>query len=146
MAQVNGMSVGRDYAFAYYDVRTGVVVNMGDVIGVKVRKTNHRIESRRYNDTPRFGFIPGGYEIDFDLIRVDPDIEDFQLAYDTVFNAGGDCPGGFLNETVSYSGGLVRTFQYVGFVFAIDDVSDVSREKNITSRGKGMASDKKRIS
>ena len=139
---VNGMSVGKDYSFSFFDVRTQQVVNMGDVVGVRVRKTNHRIESRRYNAVPRFGFVPGGYEIDFDFIRVDPDIEDWQLQYDTNFNQGGDCPGGFLNETVTYKGGLVRSFQYLGFVFAIDDVSDVTREKNVTSKGKGMASDK----
>lgn len=143
---INGQVVGRDYDLSFFDARTGTVIDLGDVQSVSIRSNKHQIKSSPYNDNPRFGYIEDGYAIAFQFVRTTGALEDFALDQASTFTSGGNCPSGILNETVRYSDGSTRSYQYTGFVFHLDDVADISREKNVTARGEGMASTKKRVS
>lgn len=139
------MTVGRDYSIVFYDVNSGQVVDFGDVQQFSINAQKHDIKSMPYNDVPRFGYINDGYKITFTITRVNPDLEDFQLAQTAAFNAGQHVKAGFLNETVNNPDGTVSRYQYTGFVFWLTDIGDVSREKNVQMKAEGYASDKVRI-
>lgn len=142
---VSAMSVGRDYSIVFYDRNTGDTVELGDVQSVRITHRKSDIESQPYNDEPRFGFIPGGYDISFDIVRVNAQLENFHLGLVDDFYAGRHVRDGFLNETVRNPNGSVERYQYTRFVFFISDPADISREKNVTMRAEGRASRKRRI-
>ena len=143
---INNMVVGRDYDLAFYDARTNAIIDLGDLQAVDIKANKHSIKSSPYNGDPKFGYIEDGYAFSFQFIRTTAALEDFALDQAATFAAGGNCPAGILNETVRYSDGTTRSYQYPGFVFHLDDVSSISREKAVPARGEGMASTKKRIS
>lgn len=143
---VNGMVTGRDFSLSFFDTRTNSVVDLGDVQAVNITAQKHDINSRPYNDVPRFGYITDGYRFSFQFVKTTAALEDFALDQAATFESGGNCPAGILNETVNYANGTVRSYQYPGFVFFLTDVADISREKAVPARGEGMASTKKRIS
>ena len=66
---VNGMNVGADYSLMYYDGTSGQLINLGDVQDVSITAPNHQINSRPYNNVPRFGYVPDGYRIEFTITR-----------------------------------------------------------------------------
>lgn len=142
---VNAMSVGRDYSFAYYDADSGQIVDMGDLQNVRITANKHAIKSMPYNGVPRFGYIPDGYAISFEITRTGSALEDFQLAANTRFNRGQSTRAGFLNETVTNEDGSVSRYQYTGFVFWVGDIGTITREAPVKMTGEGMASDKVRI-
>lgn len=141
----NNMVVGRDFSLSFFDARTNTVVDLGDVQGVNITQQKHDIKSMPYNDNPRFGYITDGYRFSFTLIKTTKALEDFALDQSANFEAGGNCPSGIMNETVTYADGSVQSYQYPGFVFFLTDIADISRDKAVPSRGEGMASTKKRI-
>ena len=59
-----------------------------------------------------------------------------------VLNAGKALRSGFLNETVTDPDGSVNKFQYRGAVFFVDDLGQISREKTVSIKVEGAASDK----
>lgn len=142
---VNSMNVGRDYTFGLYDGNSGTVVDLGDVQNVHIKPQNHQIASRPYNDVPKFGYIPDGYAISFTIVRTGKELEEFALNLAGQFNAGNVIKPGFLNETIKNQDGAVSRYQYTGFVFALDDLGDVSRETVVKMALTGMASNKVRI-
>jgi hypothetical protein len=142
---VNGMTVGQDYSFAFYDANTGTIIDLGDVQNVKVTAQKHDIKSQPYNGVPRFGYIPDGFKISFTITRTGQQLEDLQVAAVQRFNAGSVDRSGFLSETITNPDGSVSRYQYTGFCFFLTEVGDVSREKMITQQAEGMASDKIRI-
>jgi hypothetical protein len=143
---INNMTVGKDYSLAYYDADTQTIVDLGDVQNVNITAGKHEIKSQPYNDVPRFGYIPDGYKFSFTMIRTGPALEEFQLAANTRFNAGNASKAGYLNETVTNPDGSVSRYQYTGVVFWVDAVGEISREKPVSMRAEGYASDKVKLS
>lgn len=142
----NGMSVGRDYTLAFYDADTNSIIDLGDVQNVKITAAKHTIKSQPYNNIPRFGYIPDGYAITFTITRTGPELENFQLAANTRFNQGNSSRAGYLNETVTEADGTVSRYQYLGFVFWVGDIGEITREAPVKMSAEGMAGDKVQIS
>jgi hypothetical protein len=142
----NGLNVGVDFSFFWYDNNTGTIVDFGDVQSVNISGQKHDIASRPYNQVPTFAFIPDGYKGTFEVVRVDSSLEDLQIQINQSFNAGSQIKSGYLNEVVNNPDGSVSTYQYVKSVFYVTKVVDVSREKVVTMSIEMMASDKVKIS
>ena len=138
----NGMNVGVDYSFAYYDGNKGGLVDMGDVQTVRITHQKHDIVSRPYNNWPRFGFVPDGFSIDFTITRNKSEWEDWQAAYDAAFQNSQLIAPGYLNETVHNPDGTVSRYQYQNLVAFVTDHGDIARERLVTLRVHAMASSK----
>ena len=61
------------------------------------------------------------------------------------FNAGNVMSPGYLNETINNADGSVSRYQYTNFVVFLTDHGDISREKTVSIKLEGMASDKVKI-
>ena len=142
---VNSMSVGNDYALVFYDSNTGSIIDLGDVQNFTITAVKHDIKSQPYNDDPRFGYIDDGYRFSFNITRIGPALENFQLDQAARFRSGQHVTSGYLNETVNNPDNTVSRYQYQGFVFYVTDIGDVSREKNVSLKAEGMASRKVRL-
>lgn len=142
---VNGMNVGVDYSISFYDVATGTVIDLGDVQSVTITASKHDIKSQPYNGVPRYGYVPDGFRVSFSITRTGPEIEDYMVAFAQNFNQGNISSSGFLNQTIKNPNGSVSRYQYTGFVIFLTDHGDISREKNVTLKLEGMASDKIQI-
>ena len=140
------MSVGKQYNFSYFDGNTGELVTLGDVQNIKIVANKHVIKSQPYNAPPRFGYIPDGYAITFTIVRTGPELENYQLSQNANFNAGENVIAGTLTEMINEADGTTRTYQYVGFVFWINDIGDITREAPVKMMAEGMASDKIQVS
>ena len=139
------MSVGRDYSLVWFDANTGQIVEFGDVQSFTITANKHDIKSMPYNSDPRYGYIADGYKISFNILRVNSLLEDYQLNQEERFRQGLHVLPGYLNETVTDADGTVRRYQYVGFVFWLSDIGDVSRDKAVSLKAEAWASFKKRI-
>jgi hypothetical protein len=139
---LNGMNVGTDYLFQYYDGNTGALVQMGDIQTIKVTGQKHDIATRPYNGLPRYGYVPDGYKVDFTITRNVATLELLMVTFSTNFQAGALMRPGVLNETINNWDGSVSRFQYTNFVVYLTDHGDISREKTVTIKFEGMASDK----
>lgn len=139
---VNGMNVGVDYSISFFDGASGLLVDLGDVQNVNVTAMKHDIKSMPYNKVPRFGFVPDGFKVDFTITRTGSVLEDYMVLFSANFNAGNILSPGFLNETINNPDGSVSRYQYTGFVVFLTDHGNISREKVVTLKLEGMASDK----
>lgn len=139
------MNVGVDYTLSFYDAASGVIVDLGDVQSVRITATKHDIKSAPYNNVPRYGYVPDGFKVDFTITRTGPEIEDFMVLASKNFNQGNISTSGFLNQTIKNPNGTVSRYQYTGFVIFLTDHGDISREKTVTLKLEGMASDKIQI-
>lgn len=139
------MNVGVDYSITYYDSNTGALVELGDVQTVKITALKHDIASKPYNQSPRFGFIPDGFKIDFQMTRTGSILEDLMVEFAQRFAQGQVQGAGYLNETINNPDGSVSRYQYTNFVIFLTDHGDISREKVVTMTLEGMASEKVQI-
>ena len=139
------MNIGVDYSITYYDSTSGGLINLGDVQSVKITAQKHDISSRPYNQVPRFGFVPDGFKVDFTITRNGSVLEDLMVTLSQNFNAGSVMSPGYLNETINNADGTVSRYQYTNFVVFLTDHGDISREKVVTIKLEGMASDKIKI-
>lgn len=139
------MNVGRDYNFGLYDVRTGTIVDFGDIQTIDIKPQKHDIKSMPYNGVPKYGYIPDGYKGTMSITRTGSKLEDMQLAINQAFNSGENLVAGYLNETVTDPDGTVNRYQYKGVVFHLDDLGSISREKTITQKVEFMASEKVKL-
>lgn len=142
---VNGMNVGVDYSITYYDSASGALINLGDVQNVRITGQKHDISSKPYNQVPRFGYVPDGFKVDFTITRNGSVLEDLMVTFSSNFNAGNVMGAGYLNETINNADGSVSRYQYTNFVVFLTDHGDISREKTVTIKLEGMASDKVKI-
>ena len=94
-----------------------------------------------YNNVPRYGYVPDGFRISFTMVRTSSTLEDFMVAYDAAFNAGNVIPAGYLNQTIKNPDGSTSRYQYQNCVVFLTDRGDVSREKVVTLKFEGMASE-----
>jgi hypothetical protein len=136
------MNVGVDYSITYYDADTGTLVELGDVQSVKITALKHDIASKPYNQSPRFGYIPDGFKIDFQITRTGPGLEDLSVLNAQNFSQGKVQSPGYLNQTINNPNGSVSRFQYTNFVVFLTDHGDISREKVVGITLEGMASEK----
>jgi hypothetical protein len=139
---VNGMSVGVDYSITYFESASSTLINLGDVQSVTITAMKHDIKTSPYNAVPRYGYIPDGFRISFTITRSTSALEDLSILNSTNFNNGQVISPGFLNETINNADGTVSMYQYTNFVVFLTDHGDVSREKVVTLKLEGMASDK----
>ena len=139
------MNVGVDYSISYFESVSGGLINLGDVQDIKITAQKHDIKSAPYNQVPRYGFIPDGYKIDFTITRNGSILEDLMVAFSAAFNAGNVQGAGYLNETIINADGSTSRYQYTNFVVFLTDHGDISREKVVTLKLEGMASDKVKI-
>ena len=142
----NAGVAGVDYAFGFYDANTGALVDLGDVQNVKITAKKHDVVNRPYNRPPSFDYIPDGYQIEFTITRTVSTLEDLAVTREANFNAGKGNKAGYLSESINNTDGSVSRYQYTGFVFFLTDHGEVSREKIVTIKGEGMASQKNKIS
>ena len=138
---VNGMNVGADYSLMYYDGTSGQLINLGDVQDVSITAPNHQVNSRPYNNVPRFGYVPDGYSGSFQIVRTKADVEQLQIRLSTLFNTGGTVLPGFINYTVNNSDGSVSRYQIVGAVFWLNKIASGAREKVIDQAVEWLGSD-----
>lgn len=139
---VNGMNVGVDYAISYYESVASSLIDLGDVQSVKITAQKHDIKSSPYNQLPRYGYVPDGFKIDFTITRTGSVLEDLMVTFSTNFNAGNIITPGFLNQSINNPDGTVRRYQYTNFVVFLPDHGDISRDKVVSMKLEGMASDK----
>lgn len=139
---INGMNVGVDYSITYFESASGTLVALGDVQNVKIIAQKHDIKSAPYNQVPRYGYVPDGFKIDFTITRTGSVLEDLMALFSSNFNLGNIITPGFLNESVNNPDGTVRRYQYTNFVVFLTDHGDISREKVVSLKLEGMASDK----
>lgn len=139
---INGMNVGVDYSITYFESASGTLVALGDVQNVKIMAQKHDIKSAPYNQVPRFGYVPDGFKVDFSITRTGNVLEDLMALFSVNFNAGNIITPGFLNESINNPDGTVRRYQYTNFVVFLTDHGDISREKVVSLKLEGMASDK----
>ena len=142
----NAGVVGVDYAFGYFDGNTNSLVNLGDIQNVRISAQKHDVVNRPYNSVPKFDYIPDGYKIEFTITRTVSAIEDLAVRREANFNAGKGNAAGYLSETINNTDGSTSRYQYQGFVFFLSDHGEISREKVVTLKGEGMASQKIAIS
>lgn len=139
---INGMNVGVDYSITYFESVSGGLVTLGDVQNVKITAMKHDIKSMPYNQVPRFGYIPDGYKVDFTIVRTGSVLEQLFATLAANFNSGSVITPGFLNETINNPDGTVSRWQFTNFVVFLTDHGDISREKVVSLKMEGMASDK----
>lgn len=139
------MNVGVDYTITYYDSTSGALINLGDIQDVKITAMKHDIASKPYNQVPRFGYVPDGFKIDFQITRNGSTLEDLMVTFGQNFNQGNVQGAGYLNETINNPDGSISRYQYTGFVVFLTSHGDISREKVVTLTLEGMASDKVKI-
>lgn len=139
---VNGMNTGVDYSLLYYDGASGALVDLGDVQNVDIKALKHNIKSQPYNRTPRFGYVPDGFQIEFTITRTGSALEDFMVAAEAAFNAGAIQKPGYLQQTIVNPDGSISKFQYTEMVIFLDDHGTISRDKPVTLKLEGMASSK----
>ena len=142
---VNGMNTGVDYSLMFFDGTSGSIVDLGDVQDVRITAMKHDIKSMPYNDVPRYGYVPDGYKIEFTITRTGSVIEDFMVAAARSFNQGNVQKPGFLNQSVTNPDGSVRRYQYTQVVIFLTDHGSISRDKTVTLKLEGFASDKRQI-
>ncbi len=142
---INGFNVGVDYSISYYDGTTGTIVPFGDIQDVKLTALKHDVKDMPYNAVPRYGYIPDGFHVTFTIVRTGAALELIYTNFSTSFNAGQVIQPGYLNKSINNPDGSVSRFQYTNFVIFPTDLGDISREKIITQRLEGMASDMIRI-
>lgn len=139
---INGMNVGVDYSISYFESSSGRLVDLGDVQSVKIIANKHDIKSAPYNQVPRFGFVPDGYKVDFSITRTGAVLELLMTTFSVNFNNGNIITPGFLNQSINNPDGTVSRFQYTNFVVFLTDHGDISREKVVSMKLDGLASDK----
>lgn len=139
---INGMNVGVDYTLSYFESSNSRLIDLGDVQNVKIIGQKHDIASKPYNQVPRYGYVPDGFKVDFSITRTGSVLEDLMVTFSANFNSGSVIKPGFLNQSINNQDGTVRRYQYTNFVVFLTDHGDISREKVVTLKLEGMASDK----
>ena len=139
------MNLGVDYTLMYYDGTSGALIDLGDVQNVQISAMKHDIKTMPYNQPPRYGFVPDGFKIEFTITRTGSVLEDLMVTLSKNFNAGSVQKPGYLNESIINPDGSIRRFQYTNFVVFLTDHGAISREKPVTLKLEGMASDKVQI-
>ena len=142
----NGMNTGVDYSFIFYDSTSGGLLEINDVQDVKVMAQKHDLKNMRYNGPPKYGFVPDGFRIDMTITRTSSVLEDTMVAFEQAFNNGEIIKPGYLNETIKNPDGSTSKYQYTDCVLFLTDHGDVSREKPVSMKLEGMASQKVRLS
>lgn len=138
---VNGMNVGTDYTYGYYDPSTGLLVDLGPVQDVKVKPITAAIKSDPINGLSVQGYTYHGYEIEITADRAGPAYEDMASNQQSAFNLGGIIRPGYITETVQNPDGSVSKKRFNGVVMTVTDLGDKSREKKVTQSLKGFASE-----
>jgi hypothetical protein len=142
---INGMNTGVDYSISYYETTSGTLIDLGDVQDVNISAMKHDIKSQPYNDVPRYGFVPDGFNIDFSITRTGSVLEDLMVQFSANFNAGQVQQPGYLNQTIKNPDGSVSRYQYTNFVIFLTDHGNISRDKTVSLKLTGRASDKVQI-
>lgn len=142
---VNKMNVGVDYAFGYFDGTQGALVDLGDVQMIRLTALKHDIKSMPYNAVPRYGYVPDGFKMDFTITRTSAVLENLMVLFETNFQAGAIMQPGYLSETINNPDNTLSKYQYTNFVVFLTDHGDISREKVVTLRLEGYASQKTRL-
>jgi hypothetical protein len=138
----NAMNVGADYNITYFDGNSGALVVLGDVQDVRITAQKHDIKTMPYNQVPRYDFVPDGFKIDFTMTRSLPILENLMMVLAAAFNSGGLIQPGVLNQTTQNSDGSVSRYQYTNFRCFLTDHGNISRDRVVTQRLEGWASDK----
>jgi hypothetical protein len=143
---INGMNTGQDYQLFFFDGATGNLVPLGDVQSVSIKQTVHTIRTSPYNNPTRYGFVPDGYHITFQITRTGPELENFLVAAENNFNSNGAIQKpGVLQQTVLNNDGSFSRYQYTSFVIYMPDHGEISKDKAVTLSLEGHASEKKPI-
>jgi len=143
---VNGMNVGVDYSIMFYDGTSGQLVTINDIQDVQISALNHQLKNSPYNTVPIHGYVPDGYRVEFSIVRTGSVLEDYMVAFSKNFNNGVVQNPGYLNESIINPDGSVSRYQYTNFVVFLTDHGQISRDKVVTLKLEGMASDKVAIS
>jgi len=143
---VNGMNVGVDYSIMFYDGTSGQLVTINDIQDVQITALNHQLKNSPYNTVPIHGYVPDGYRVEFSIVRTGSVLEDYMVAFSKNFNNGVVQNPGYLNESIINPDGSVSRYQYTNFVVFLTDHGQISRDKVVTLKLEGMASDKVAIS
>lgn len=138
---INDMNVGVDYSLFYYDGTSGALVDFGDVQNVQDTPLKHDIKSMPYNAPPRYGYVPDGHRLEFTVTRTGSTLDDMMATFSKTFNAGSVQKPGFLNKSVTNPDGSVSRYQYTNFVVYPTDLGNISRDKVVTQKLEGYASD-----
>jgi hypothetical protein len=140
------MNVGVDYSIMFYDGTSGQLVTINDIQDVQISALNHQLKNSPYNTVPIHGYVPDGYRVEFSIVRTGSVLEDYMVAFSKNFNNGVVQNPGYLNESIINPDGSVSRYQYTNFVVFLTDHGQISRDKVVTLKLEGMASDKVAIS
>ena len=142
---VNGMNVGVDYSIMFYDGTSGQLVTINDIQDVQITALNHQLKNSPYNTVPIHGYVPDGYRVEFSIVRTGSVLEDYMVAFSKNFNNGVVQNPGYLNESIINPDGSVSRYQYTNFVIFLTDHGNISRDKTVSLKLTGRASDKVQI-
>lgn len=139
---VNGFNIGVDYSLMFYDGTSGSLLDMGDIQNVAITELKHDLKNMPYNRPPKYGYVPDGFRIEFTITRTGSAIEDFMVQADANFNNGLVQKPGFLNQTIINPDGSVSRYQYTDMVLFMPDHGNIARDKEVTLKVEGHASEK----
>jgi hypothetical protein len=142
---VNGMNVGVDYSLMFYDGTSGTLVDLGDVQNVVITALKHDIKSMPYNTDPRYAYVQDGFRIEFTITRTSSALEDFMVQASANFDAGNVMKAGYLNQSITNPDGSTSRYQYTQMVIFLTDHGNISRDKAVTLKLEGYASNKIQI-
>jgi hypothetical protein len=134
------MNTGADYSFTFYDGDTNAIVTIPDIEHVSIKAEHHELARHPYNDDPSFDYQDAGFSISFEVTRSGSNLELASVKRGAAIRQGKVRKPGYLNKTIKEADGTVTRLQYQGFVFALEDHGDVSRDKVVKLRIKGKAS------
>ena len=136
----NAGTIGVDYSIQFYDGVTGQLQDLGDVQNFKLTTMKHDLKNMPYNSDPVYDYMSDGHKFSFTITRTDSRWDSFQVTREANVRNGIKNTSGVLNKSITNADQSVSRFQYQKFVFWINDLGDVSREKLVQVQAEGMAS------
>lgn len=136
----NAGTIGVDYSIQFYDGVTGQLQDLGDVQGFQMTAMKHDLKNMPYNGDPVYDYMSDGHKCTFTITRTDSRWDTFQVSREANIRNGVMNTAGVLNKSVINADGSTSWFQYQNFVFWVQDLGDVSREKVVQVKAEGYAS------
>src|SRR6185437_8070480 len=136
----NAGTIGVDYSVSFFDGVTGQLQDLGDVQSFQMTALKHDLKNMPYNGDPVYDYISDGHRCTFTITRTNSNWDSFQVTREANIRNGIKNTAGVLNKSIINADGTVSRFQYQNFVFWVEDLGDVSREKLVQVKASGYAS------
>jgi hypothetical protein len=103
------------------------------------------IESKQLDGTKIHAYIPDGWELSFEIDRMDTTADDFWNVYESDYYAGVNQLSGVIYETIKEASGNISEWQFNGVVIKLDNAGDFAGDKKVEQSFSGMATQRVRV-